>query len=206
MLPLWPVWGGRQEGKEPALVPHACFAPCPRCQAHEPSGAGGTQMPCPTMGSICERPGTWLFSSCSGSPQHFQPQPWWAAFVDRLLPGLWAAKPPQNRGSSPRAWAGGPAGRPLLTLSVAPAGSSSQPPSQSFETANQASCLVPELPQLQGPPSCTLSSPGPVFPQLHVLCPPAQPGGCLSGLGADSQAPWGAQWGPRGQWRPFVAC
>lgn len=82
-------------------------------------------MPCPTMGSICEHPGTWLFSSCSGSPQHFQPQPWWAAFVDRLLPGLWAAeprsiRPPQNRRSSPWAWAGGPAGRALLTPSVAP--------------------------------------------------------------------------------------
>ena len=67
-------------------------------------------------------------------------------------------------------------GRPLWTLSVA---SDLAAPARLpiFQGSRQASCLVPELPQIQGPLSRTLSSPRPVVPQLHVHWPPAQPGG-----------------------------
>lgn len=65
-------------------------------------------------------------------------------------------------------------GCPLRTLSVA---SDLAAPARLpiFQGSRQASCLVPELPQIQGPLSRTLSSPRPVVPQLHVHWPPAQP-------------------------------
>lgn len=119
---LWPVLGGRQEGKELALVPHGCFAPSARCQVCEPLGVGGTQMPCPSMGFICACPWAWLFSSCSGSPHYFQSQHWWAALTDRLLPGLGqpcSVHPPRNCESSPWAWTSGcrlPSADPLCCL------------------------------------------------------------------------------------------
>lgn len=64
---------------------HGCFAPSAAARSVSPWVPGGT---CPSMGFICARQGCGSSAPALGARSVFQSQPWWAALMDRLLPGL----------------------------------------------------------------------------------------------------------------------